>query len=118
MIKQEPAFKDFMGNRFVPAILLSGLFLQLGIWVRNFSVFLFVMEQTNEDPFAVSMISVVSLPRFLFFQSLEELLQTGGSRRERWFGVIFSAVFMVIGVILVLPLVLNRPMKKRVKVNI
>ncbi|MGM0875996.1 MAG: MFS transporter [Bacillota bacterium] len=78
MVKQEPAFKDFMGNRFVRAILLSGLFLQLGIWVRNFSVLLFVMEQTNEDPFAVSMISVAEFAPIFIFSII------GGTFADRW----------------------------------
>jgi MFS transporter, DHA3 family, macrolide efflux protein len=78
MMKQEPAFKDFMGNRFVRAILLSGLFLQLGIWVRNFSVLLFVMEQTNEDPFAVSMISVAEFAPIFIFSII------GGTFADRW----------------------------------
>lgn len=77
-MKQESAFKDFMGNRFVRAILLSGLFLQLGIWVRNFSVLLFVMEQTNEDPFAVSMISVAEFAPIFIFSII------GGTFADRW----------------------------------
>ncbi|MGZ0051103.1 MFS transporter [Brevibacillus gelatini] len=54
-------------NRYVRAILLSGLFLQIGIWVRNFAILLYVMDHTGGDPFAVSMISVAEYaPIFLF----------------------------------------------------
>jgi MFS family permease len=77
-MKQDTSFKEFMGNRFVRAILLSGLFLQLGIWVRNFSVLLFVMEQTNEDPFAVSMISVAEFAPIFIFSII------GGTFADRW----------------------------------
>lgn len=77
-MKQETSFKEFLGNRFVRAILLSGLFLQLGIWVRNFSVLLFVMEQTNEDPFAVSMISVAEFAPIFIFSII------GGTFADRW----------------------------------
>jgi MFS family permease len=77
-MKQEMGFKDFFGNRFVRSILLSGLFLQLGIWVRNFSVLLFVMEQTNEDPFAVSMISVAEFAPIFIFSII------GGTFADRW----------------------------------
>jgi predicted MFS family arabinose efflux permease len=54
------------------------LFLQLGIWVRNFSVLLFVMEQTNEDPFAVSMISVAEYAPIFIFSII------GGTFADRW----------------------------------
>jgi predicted MFS family arabinose efflux permease len=77
-MEKETSFKDFIGNRFIRAILLSGLFLQLGIWVRNFSVLLFVMEQTNEDPFAVSMISVAEYAPIFIFSII------GGTFADRW----------------------------------
>lgn len=77
-MSQESAFKDFLSNRFVRAILLSGLFLQLGIWIRNFAVLLFVMEQTNEDPFAVSLISVAEYAPILIFSII------GGTFADRW----------------------------------
>lgn len=65
-------------NRFVQAILLSGLFLQIGIWVRNFAVLLFVMDQTNGDPFAVSMISVAEFAPIFIFSFI------GGTFADRW----------------------------------
>ncbi|MDQ0226440.1 MFS transporter [Metabacillus niabensis] len=77
-MSQESAFKDFLSNRFVRAILLSGLFLQLGIWIRNFAVLLFVMEQTNEDPFAVSLISVAEYAPIFIFSII------GGTFADRW----------------------------------
>lgn len=73
-----PDMKGFFRNRFIRAILLSGLFLQIGIWVRNFSVLLFVMEQTNEDPFAVSMISVAEFAPIFLFSFI------GGAFADRW----------------------------------
>ncbi|MCS7464718.1 MFS transporter [Paenibacillus doosanensis] len=66
------------GNRFVQAILLSGLFLQIGIWVRNFAVLLFVMDQTGGDPFAVSMISVAEFAPIFIFSFI------GGTFADRW----------------------------------
>ncbi|MED4754923.1 MFS transporter [Brevibacillus choshinensis] len=54
-------------NRYVRAILLSGLLLQVGIWVRNFAILLYVMDRTGGDPLAISMISVAEYaPIFLF----------------------------------------------------
>lgn len=52
--------------------------MQIGIWVRNFSILLYVMEQTNNNPFAVSMISVAEfVPIFLFSV-------IGGTYADRW----------------------------------
>ncbi|WP_231734758.1 MFS transporter [Bacillus sp. FJAT-29937] len=65
-------------NRFVQAIFLSSLFLQIGIWVRNFAVLLFVMEKTNGDAFAVSMISVAEFAPIFIFSFI------GGTFADRW----------------------------------
>lgn len=54
-------------NRHVRIILMSRVLLQLGIWVRNFAVLLYVTEWTNNDPVSVSLISVAEFaPIFLF----------------------------------------------------
>jgi DHA3 family macrolide efflux protein-like MFS transporter len=73
-----PSKGQFFQNRFIQSILLSGLFLSIGIWVRNFSILLFVMEQTNEDPFAVSMISVAEFAPIFIFSFI------GGTFADRW----------------------------------
>ncbi|OUM88390.1 MAG: MFS transporter [Bacillus thermozeamaize] len=65
-------------NRFVQVILLSALLLQIGIWVRNFAVLLYVMEMTGEDPFAVSMISVAEFAPIFLFSFI------GGTFADRW----------------------------------
>ncbi|WP_338754391.1 MFS transporter [Bacillus sp. FJAT-52991] len=65
-------------NPFVRAILASALFLQVGIWIRNFAVLLFIMEQTNGDPFAVSMISVAEFAPIFIFSFI------GGTFADRW----------------------------------
>nr|WP_308639582.1 hypothetical protein [Paenibacillus silvisoli] len=52
------SLKQLISNRFVQVILLSGLMLQIGIWVRNFSILLYVFDQTDGDPIAISLISV------------------------------------------------------------
>ncbi|KEO83504.1 MFS transporter [Tumebacillus flagellatus] len=69
---------EFFRNRFVRAILMSGLFLQLGIWVRNFAVLLYVMEKTNNDPTAVSLISVAEFAPIFLFSFI------GGTFADRW----------------------------------
>lgn len=65
-------------NRYVRAILVSVLFLQIGIWVRNFAILLFVMERTNGEAFAVSMISVAEYAPIFLFSFL------GGTFTDRW----------------------------------
>lgn len=70
--------KSLFANRYVQSILLSGLFLQLGIWVRNFAILMFVIEQTNKDPFAISMISVAEFAPIFLFSFI------GGTFADRW----------------------------------
>ncbi|EPY09612.1 MULTISPECIES: MFS transporter [Paenibacillus] len=65
-------------NRFVQAIMVAGLFMQIGVWVRNFAVLLFVMEMTNGDPFAVSMVSVAEFAPIFIFSFI------GGTFADRW----------------------------------
>ena len=70
--------KQLFKNRFVQAIFASALFLQVGIWVRNFAVLLFVMEKTDGDAFAVSMISVAEFAPIFIFSFI------GGTFADRW----------------------------------
>jgi MFS transporter, DHA3 family, macrolide efflux protein len=65
-------------NRFVQVIMASGILLQIGIWVRNFAILLFVMERTQNDPFAVSMISVAEFAPIFIFSFV------GGTYADRW----------------------------------
>jgi Na+/melibiose symporter-like transporter len=65
-------------NRVIRVILLSVLFLQIGIWVRNYSILLYVIEKTNENPVAVSMISVAEFAPIFLFSFI------GGTFADRW----------------------------------
>jgi len=65
-------------NRFIQVIMTSGVLLQVGIWVRNFAILLFVMEKTQNDPFAVSMISVAEFAPIFIFSFV------GGTYADRW----------------------------------
>ncbi|WP_311772764.1 MFS transporter [Cohnella xylanilytica] len=60
------------------SILLSAVFLQLGIWVRNFAILLFVTEQTDKDPVALSFISVAEFAPIFVFSFI------GGAFADRW----------------------------------
>ncbi|HZG77434.1 MAG TPA: MFS transporter [Paenibacillus sp.] len=65
-------------NRYVKIILFSRVLLQLGVWIRNFAILLYVMDVTNNDARFVSLISVAEFgPIFLF-------ALIGGTFADRW----------------------------------
>ncbi|KAA0766490.1 MFS transporter [Bacillus sp. SH5-2] len=76
--KQNTGVSQVLKNRFVQGILASALFLQIGIWVRNFAVLLYVMEMTKGDAFAISMISVAEFAPIFIFSFI------GGTFADRW----------------------------------
>lgn len=76
--KQNVGVSQVLKNRFVQGILASALFLQIGIWVRNFAVLLYVMEMTKGDAFAISMISVAEFAPIFIFSFI------GGTFADRW----------------------------------
>ncbi|TBL71192.1 MFS transporter [Paenibacillus thalictri] len=78
MSKTTTAPAGLFSNAFIRTILLSGLLLQIGIWVRNFAILLFVTERTNADPFAISMISVAEFAPIFIFSFI------GGTFADRW----------------------------------
>ncbi|MBU5671633.1 MFS transporter [Paenibacillus brevis] len=65
-------------NKFYQTILISNIFLQIGIWVRNFAILMFVTDQTNSDPLAISLISVVEFAPIFVFSFI------GGAFADRW----------------------------------
>lgn len=70
--------KELFHNRVVQIILVTDVIQQLGIWVRNIAVLFFVIEQTNADPVAISIVSVVEyLPMFIF-------AYIGGTLADQW----------------------------------
>ncbi|GGG14656.1 MFS transporter [Paenibacillus aceti] len=74
-----PAASDSLfRNRFYQTILISNIFLQIGIWVRNFAILMFVTEKTNNDPLAISLISVVEFAPIFVFGFI------GGAFADRW----------------------------------
>jgi DHA3 family macrolide efflux protein-like MFS transporter len=70
--------RSFFSNRFVQIIMTMQVLAQIGIWVRNYAVLLYVMDQTNGDPFAVSMISVAEFAPIFLFSFI------GGTFADRW----------------------------------
>jgi MFS transporter, DHA3 family, macrolide efflux protein len=75
--KGQPAGNIF-ANRIVLAIMTSNFLLQLGIWVRNFAILLYVTDITNNDPVYVSLISVAEFAPIFIFSFI------GGTFADRW----------------------------------
>ena len=76
-VKGYGVYKMF-SNRYVRTIILSQLFLQTGIWIRNFAVLLYVTQLTNNNPVYISLVSVAEFaPIFLF-------AMIGGAFADRW----------------------------------
>ncbi|MES9683507.1 MFS transporter [Bacillus sp. AFS001701] len=73
-----PSMASLLKNRFIQTILTAGLFIQVGIWIRNFAILLFVVEKTNGDATAVSLISVAEFAPIFIFSFI------GGTFADRW----------------------------------
>lgn len=65
-------------NRYVRTILLSRVLLQLGIWIRNFAILLYISDITHNNPQYVSLISVVETAPIFIFAFI------GGTFADRW----------------------------------
>ncbi len=78
MTESSMSMSSFFRNRFVQVIMASSIFLQIGIWVRNFAILLYVMDKTNNDPIAVSLISVAEFAPIFIFSFI------GGTFADRW----------------------------------
>ncbi|GGD53289.1 MFS transporter [Paenibacillus nasutitermitis] len=69
---------QLLRNGFVRTIFISNLFSQCGIWIRNFAILLYIMDRTNGDAFAVSMISIAEYAPIFIFSFV------GGVFADRW----------------------------------
>ncbi|WP_255570557.1 MFS transporter [Cohnella sp. CFH 77786] len=80
MTTQSSAVKapSLFGNRFLQTILMSNVLLQIGIWVRNFAILLYVADVTDKDPYAISLISVAEFAPIFVFSFI------GGTFADRW----------------------------------
>lgn len=65
-------------NRYVRTILLSRVLLQLGIWIRNFAILLYISDITHNNPQYVSLISIVETAPIFIFAFI------GGTFADRW----------------------------------
>ncbi|AFH63335.1 MFS transporter [Paenibacillus mucilaginosus K02] len=78
MVEHSPKAPSLLRSRFVQTILFSNVLLQIGIWVRNFAILLYVAEKTNNDPYAISLISVAEFAPIFVFSFI------GGTFADRW----------------------------------
>ncbi|UVI28860.1 MFS transporter [Paenibacillus spongiae] len=69
---------QLLRNRFFQTVMLSNVLLQIGIWVRNFAILMFVTDKTGNDPVAVSLISFVEFAPIFIFSFI------GGTFADRW----------------------------------
>ncbi|SFF33517.1 Predicted arabinose efflux permease, MFS family [Paenibacillus algorifonticola] len=65
-------------NRTFRIILFSDVLQQLAIWIRNMALLFFVMEQTNGNKVAVSLLSILEYAPILIFSII------GGVLADRW----------------------------------
>lgn len=93
-----------LSNRYVRTVILSRVLLQLGIWIRNYAVLLYVTELTNNNPIYVSLISVAEFAPIFIFGLI------GGTFADRWRPkrtMVWSDLLSALSVVAVLIAVLN-----------
>lgn len=70
--------KELLKNRVFLIVQGADLLQQIGIWTRNMALLFYIMEMTNNNPTAVSLLTTLEyLPIFIF--SL-----IGGTYADRW----------------------------------
>ncbi|CAM5205803.1 DHA3 family macrolide efflux protein-like MFS transporter OS=Ureibacillus acetophenoni OX=614649 GN=SAMN05877842_11162 PE=4 SV=1 [Ureibacillus acetophenoni] len=77
-LEQQSDSIRIFSNRIVMSIMASNVLLQLGIWIRNFAILLYVTDITNNDPIYISLISVVEFAPIFIFSFI------GGTFADRW----------------------------------
>jgi MFS family permease len=91
-------------NQYVRTILLSRVLLQLGIWIRNFAVLLYVTDLTNNNSMYISLISIVEFAPIVLFAII------GGTFADRWLPkrtMVWSDGLSAVSVLVVLLAVLH-----------
>lgn len=78
LMEGEYRMKTLLKNRVFMLVMTSDILQQLAIWIRNMALLFFVMEQTNNDPVAVSLLSVMEYAPIFIFSII------GGALADRW----------------------------------
>lgn len=95
---------SMFSNRYVRTIILSRVLLQLGVWIRNYAVLLYVTELTNNNPVYVSLISVSEFAPIFLFAII------GGTFADRWRPkrtMVWSDLLSALSVVVVLLALMN-----------
>lgn len=100
--KEVYLLNQLLRNRVFVIVATADLLQQAGIWIRNMALLFYIMNQTNNDPTAVSLLTALEyLPIFVF-----SLL--GGTFADRWnpkktviLGDTLSAISMLVILVLV-----------------
>ncbi|MFD1138153.1 MFS transporter [Paenibacillus urinalis] len=72
------AMNNLFKNRAFLVITFSDLLQNLAIWIRNMAILYFIMDQTQGDPIAVSLITVLEYVPIFVFSFI------GGALADRW----------------------------------
>jgi hypothetical protein len=78
-----PSMASLLRNRFIQTIMTAGLFIQVGMWIRNFAILLFVTEKTMGMRLPSHSYRWPNLHRFLSSPLLAVRSQTVGGQDER-----------------------------------
>ncbi|NGP46398.1 MFS transporter [Bacillaceae bacterium SIJ1] len=95
--------KELFSNRVFIIVMVSDLLQNIGIWIRNMTLVFFVVAQTNGDPIAVSLLTVVEYAPIFIFSLI------GGILADRWQPKRTMILGDVLSVISILPILSSRP---------
>lgn len=70
--------KHLFGNRAFVLLMVSDFMQNIGIWIRNMALLFFIMEQSNHDPVAVSLLTVIE------YAPIFVISMIGGVLADRW----------------------------------
>lgn len=88
--------KGLFRNRVIWLLVGNDILDNMAIWIRNIAILFYVMEKTNGDPVAVSLITVAEyVPIFLFSMIGGTLADRWEPRRTMVFGGLLSAASVV-----------------------
>lgn len=94
--------KTLFYNRPFMVIMLSDLLQNIGIWIRNMSLLFYVVEQTNGNPIAISILTILEyLPIFIFSIIGGVLADRWRPKRTMIFGDILSFISIIFIIIVV-----------------
>jgi MFS family permease len=94
--------KDLFSNKVFKIIMTTDIIQQMCIWIRNISILFFVVEKTDADPIAISLITVFEyLPMFVFSYIGGTLADKWNPKKTMIFGDFFSAISIIIILLLI-----------------